>query len=188
MSCLMDDVHAYIDGGAPLGSNLGAGDDEWRLPPTSDTSFENFWKQLSFSSVIYGAFNSRKVMIVTGLRRPPSSSVSNRSLLHEAPWCWVHREWQLIFWYQKWLLLPNMLVLYHGFMQPIFVHDLQLTSPVPLDLMLMSFKTLQRRWWVAQPPPYTRTIEIYLLVAWLLKERFNGPANSCKPGIMNELC
>jgi hypothetical protein len=77
---------------------------------------------------------------------------------------------------------------YHGFMQPILVQDLQLISPVPLDLMLMSFKTLQRRWWVAQPPPYTRTIEIYLLVAWLLKERFNGPASSCKPGIISELC
>jgi DNA phosphorothioation-dependent restriction protein DptG len=40
----------------------------------------------------------------------------------------------------------NLLVLvYHGFMRPIFVQDLQLISPVPLDLMLMSFKTLQRR-------------------------------------------
>jgi hypothetical protein len=185
MSCLMDDVHAYMDGGAPLGCNLDAGDDDW-LPPTHLLKiFEsNFLSLLSYPVLS----TQEKVMIVTGLRRSPSSSVSNCSLLHDAPWCWMHCEWQLIFWYQKWLLLPNMLVLYHGFMQPIFVQDLQLILPVPLDLMLMSFKTLQLRWWVAQPPPYTRTIEIYLLVAWLLKERFNGPANSCKPGIMNELC
>jgi DNA phosphorothioation-dependent restriction protein DptG len=33
------------------------------------------------------------------------------------------------------LVLPNMLVLYHGFMQPIFMQDLQLISPIPLAIL-----------------------------------------------------
>jgi hypothetical protein len=52
----------------------------------SDTSLENF--ESNFLSLLsYTVLSTQeKVMIVTGLRRSPSSSVSHRSLLHDAPW------------------------------------------------------------------------------------------------------
>jgi hypothetical protein len=156
MSCLMDDVHATRTLAVARLSVV-------ILAPAMTTDslrhiFRKFWKQLSFSSVTYGTFNSRKSHDCDWVEAIASSSVSHRSLLHDAPWWWMAGLWMTfdILISKMTFAATNVLVLvYHGFMRPIFVQDLQLILPVPLDLMLMSCKTLQRRWWVAQPLKFT---------------------------------